>query len=294
MSLIRENFNLSPRNWRQSRLAATLFLFVSLLEGCGSAKLVEGGTLSNYDGLTASNGLRTKSLIKIDKQAALAAKTVKIMPVVFPPASLTTLSEKQRELVANAADRSLCIGLSDRFQVVAADQPADLTVRAFVVKASETNKTAAGVSKVASFVPTVLSLGVPVRVPRLPIGLGALTVEGEATTGGGGQVAAFVWARGADSFTSSPKVSTIGDAYDLATAFGSDFSRLLVSGASPYGKLPTLPTMQKIGSSIGGKAKYAACEAFGRAPGIKGMVGGKLGLPPEWTDTSTESTTAKK
>jgi hypothetical protein len=30
--------------------------------------------------------------------------------------------------------------------------------------------------------------------------------------------------------------------------------------------------------------KYAACENYGRAPGIAGLVGGKLGLPPEWTD----------
>jgi hypothetical protein len=264
-----------------------MILTVSILPGCGSAKLVEGGTLSSYDGLKPSNGVRTKSLLKIDTQVALAAKTIKILPVVFPPSSLTTLSDEQRRLVANAADRSLCVGLSDRFEVVTDDKPADLTVRAFVVKATETNKAAAGVSKVASYVPMVLSLGMPIRVPRVPIGMGALTVEGEAVSADGKQVAAFVWARGADSFTSSPKVSAIGDAYDLATAFGSDFSRVLVSGASPYGKLPKMPTMQSIGSSMGGKPKYAACEAFGRPSGIKRMIGNRLGVAPEWSDNGS-------
>lgn len=271
---------------------AAMILTVSVLQGCGSATLVEGGTLSSYDGLKASNGVRVKSLLRVDTQAALAARTIKILPVVFPANSLTTLSDKQRQLVANAADRSLCVGLSDRFEVVTDDKPADLTVRAFVVKATETNRTAAGVSKVASYVPMVLSLGMPVRVPRVPIGMGALTVEGEAVRADGKQVAAFVWARGADSFTSSPKVSTIGDAYDLATAFGSDFSRVLVSGASPYGKLPKMPTIQSIGSSMGGKPKYAACEAFGRPSAVKRMLGSRLGLAPEWSDTGGAPTAA--
>ena len=36
-------------------------------------------------------------------------------------------------------------------------------------------------------------------------------------------------------------------------------------------------------STLGGAPKNAACDAFGRA-GIQGLVGGKLGAPPEWID----------
>ena len=42
----------------------------------------------------------------------------------------------------------------------------------------------------------------------------------------------MVWARGADIITSKPKVSTAGDAYDLAKAFADDFSKLVVTAAS--------------------------------------------------------------
>ena len=94
----------------------------------------------------------------------------------------------------------------------------------------------------------------------------------------------MIWARGANSFTNSPTVSAAGDAYDLAGSFADDYSQLLITGASPFGKAPSLPSFEKIEASLGGKPKYAACEAFGRGPGVVGMVAERLGLPPEWYD----------
>lgn len=163
-------------------------------------------------------------------------------------------------------------------------EPADLMVHAVITDAAATDEVAAGASKVVSIVPMVLSLGAPVPVPRLPIGLGSLSLEAEALDRTGRQQAAMIWARGADSFTSSPRVSASGDAYELATTFGGDFSRLLVTGSTPFGKMPELPSWQKIGSSFGGKPKYVACSAFGKAPGVTGMVAEHVGLPPDWTD----------
>ena len=58
-----------------------------------------------------------------------------------------------------------------------------------------------------------------------------------------------------------------------------------MKGKSPFGGFdPNLPSWQKINSAIGLAPKYAACGNYGRAPGIAGAVGNKLGLPPEWTD----------
>ena len=91
------------------------------------------------------------------------------------------------------------------------------------------------------------------------------------------------WARGAHSF-SRPRASRAGDAYEFASSFGDDFSKLLVTGASPFKTLPSLPTMDGINSALGGAPKESACEAFGRGPGVPGMMGGALGLPPELTD----------
>lgn len=69
-------------------------------------------------------------------------------------------------------------------------------------------------------------------------------------------------------------MSPAGDAYDLAASFGDDFSKLLVTGASPFKTLPSPPSMQRVGSQLGGAPKESACEAFGRGPRF-GRPGGK-------------------
>jgi Protein of unknown function (DUF3313) len=267
----------------QSLLAFLLVMAIAVsLSGCASAPLTRSGALSSYDNMTPSDGLLAKSLVRVSKDDVLAARTVRIVPTAFAQAASPTLSREQRMLVANAIDRAVCIGLSERFQVVAPDQPADLTTSVLVTQAAPTDEVAAGASKVVSVVPS--ALGVPAPVPRLPIGLGSLTLEAEAKDRAGRQQAAMIWARGANSFTNSPTLSRAGDAYDLAGSFAGDFSQLLITGASPFGKTPSLPSLDKIASSLGGKPKYDTCEAFGRDPGVVGMVAGRLGLPPEWSD----------
>jgi hypothetical protein len=263
-------------------ILAVSVMAIVLLSGCASAPMTKGGSLSSYDNMAPSDGVLAKSLVRVSRDDILAAKTVRIVPTVFTQAASPTLSTKQRALVANAIDRSLCVGLSERLEVVAADRPADLTAHVLVTQAAPTDEMAAGASKVVSFVPAVL--GVPAPIPRLPIGLGSLTLEAEAQDRAGKQQAAMIWARGANSFTNSPTLSTAGDAYDLATSFGGDFSQLLVTGETPFGKAPKLPSLDKIGSSLGGKPKNAACEAFGRGPGVAGMIAERVGMPPEWSD----------
>lgn len=273
---------------RSARALFAIAILV-LLSGCASAPLTKSGSLSSYDNMKPSDGVLAKSMVRVSKDYVLAARTVRIVPTAFSQAASPTLSHEQRMLVANAVDRALCIGLSERFRVVGPDQPADLSTRVLVTQAAPTDEVAAGASKVVSFVPA--ALGVMAPVPRLPIGLGSLTLEAEAQDRGGRQQAAMIWARGANSFTNSPMVSTAGDAYDLAGSFAGDFGQLLVTGDSPFGKAPSMPSFDKIGSSLGGKPKYEACEAFGRAPGVVGMISGNIGLPPEWSDKGAPSNT---
>ena len=75
----------------------------------------------------------------------------------------------------------------------------------------------------------------------------------------------MIWARGANSFTSAPRVSSDGDAYDLASAFGDDFGKLLVTAESPFGKLSAPPSIDSLKASLGGARKQANREVFGRA-----------------------------
>lgn len=258
---------------------------LSLLSACASAPLEEAGSLGSYDSMTASDGIFAKSRIKVQQNDVLAAKTVRIVPTAYSAkAAKVKFTDEQRSLVSNSIDRALCVGLSDRFVVVGSNEPADLTVRAMITNVETTNEIAAGASKVAGIVPSFLNLSFPVPVPRIPIGLGSLSVEADARGPDNAQKAAMVWARGADAVTSKPRVSAASDAYDLASSFGDDFSKLLRTGETPFKMSPSMPSMDQLNSSVGGAPKYAACEAFGRGPGVVGFAGSALGLPPEWSD----------
>ncbi len=257
-----------------------------LLAACAPAPLVQGIGLSSYDAMAPSDGLITKSRLKVRKEQVLAAKTVKIVPTSFPSTIAPKLTHQQRELVANAVNRGLCVSLSDRFRLVRLDEPADLTVRASVTQATETDEVAAGISAAASIGMNFVDMAVPVPTPRIPIGMGNLSMEAEATNPAGEQEASMLWARGANAFFNSPRASKASDVYELADAFGEDFGELLVKGESPFGKSGIdLPSWQKINSAMGLAPKHAECERYGRYPGLAGVVGSQLGLPPEWTDS---------
>ncbi|WP_271545777.1 DUF3313 domain-containing protein [Bradyrhizobium sp. CCBAU 45321] len=242
--------------------------------------------MTSYDGLAPSDGILTKSIVRVDKEDVLGAKSVRLVETRFSTkaAAEVSFSPEQRKIIGNAIDRALCFGLSERFDIVGPADQADLTVQAVVTHAAATDPAAAGASGVARVAKSVLLPGVPVPVPRIPLGLGSLSVEGEARDRRGKQKAAMVWGRGANSFTSSPRVSPDGDAYDLSTAFAADFSKLLVTGSTPFGAAPSLPSLDSLHVLLGGAPKQSACEAFGRAPGIAGFIGQGLGAPPSWTD----------
>lgn len=163
-------------------------------------------------------------------------------------------------MVANAICRALCVDVSDRFAVVERKKHADLVVHATIVRVVPTNPTIASLG--ASFVR-------PVSVPRPPFGFSGLAVETDGTTRDGNQLGAIVWAKGANSLTRDARVSQLGDAYSLASSFGNDFSKMLVTGKMPFQGLPKRPSSQRLKSKLGGKPKYEACERFGRAPGLK-------------------------
>ena len=262
-----------------------------MLSACADAPLEEAGSLASYDGLAQSDGMLAKSKLRIDKNAVMSARTVRIIPTEFAEkARIETVTDAQRKLVANAVDRSLCIGLSERLQVVPRGEAADLTVHAVVTRMAPTDENAVAATKVVQVAKTVLLPGVPAPVPRLPIGLGALSMEAEARDPNGQQVAAMVWGRGANALGGSARISKSGDAYELAGNFGDDFAELVVAGKSPYGHMSNLPSADRMKALSGGEPKYAVCDSFGRAPGVAGLIGGALGTPPEWSDKGASET----
>ncbi len=257
-------------------------LLSATLVGCQSVPLKEAGTLTSYGKLGPSKGMVAKKRLYVDGQRLVDVKTVRIAPTTFSFAAASKIkSDADRDLVSNALDRALCVALSDRYQMVPANQPADLTVRSVIADIVPTDKALAGVS-------TAITIGtgfvLPVSVPRLPVGLGGLAVEAEAVDASGLQSAAMLWARGANSILDKPRVSEVGDAYSFSTKFADAFSQVLISGKEPKALNISLPTRQRTQSWLGGKPKYAACDTFGRAPGLVGAIAAKYGAPPQWTD----------
>ena len=274
---------------RPLALAATGMWVLLMISGCTSVPLKEGGTLTSYDQLSPAKGNFTKSRTFVDARGLSAVRTVAILPSTFSFAAASRIKTAQdRALVTNALDRAVCVALSDKYQLVPAGQPADLTVRTVVTDIVPTNKTMAGVSTAVSL---GSSLALPVGIPRLPAGLGGLAVEAEAIDSIGTQRAAVVWSKGANSITNNARVSEVGDAYSLASNFGKYFSRMLMTGKEPKGLDLSLPSAQRMNSALGGKPKYAACDAFGRSPGLAGIVADKVGAPPQWTDKRPKAPT---
>lgn len=263
------------------RLIAPALLALSL-GGCAAVPLERANSLTSYDSLTSNNERMTKANYRVTPTDLVPARTIYIEPTkVSDGAALSISKSSDRALVANVISRALCVGVSDRFVVVERKADADLVVHATITRIVPTNTVVAGLS-------TATSLGAnfvaPVPVPRLPIGLGGLSVEAEATTRDGEQVGAMVWAKGANFVTTSARVSQIGDAYSLAASFGSDFSKMLITGKTPFKGLPKIPSGQRIKSGLGGKPKYPACEKFGRSPGLVDFAASQVGMPPTWTD----------
>lgn len=224
----------------------------------------------------------SKSRIFLDTPALVSAHTVAISPTRLSPLAYSRIHDAGGDkLVSNALDRALCIDLSDKYLVVAPGEPADITVKTVITDIVPTGKAAAGLSTVTSLGTSVV---LPVGLPRLPIGLGGLAVEAEALDAQGVQRAAIVWSRGANSITTKARVSEVGDAYSLASSFASQFSEMLVKGRKTSALSLSLPSGQKLKSQLGGKPKNAACELYGRAPGIGGALAGVVGAPPSWTD----------
>jgi hypothetical protein len=271
----------------RSSFAGISLPVILIVSGCTSVPLKEGGTLTSYNQLSPAKGNFTKSRTFVDAQGLATVKTVAIVPATFSFNAASRIKAVQdRSLVTNALDRAACVVLSDKYQLVPPGQPADLTVRTVVTDIVPTNKTMSGVSTAVSL---GSSLALPVGIPRLPVGLGGLAVEAEAIDRTGAQRAAVVWSKGANSITNNARVSEVGDAYSLAANFGKYFSRMLVTGKEPKGLDISLPSGQQMKSALGGKPKYVACDAFGRSPGLAGMVADKFGAPPQWTDKQSKA-----
>lgn len=262
------------------RSAAMTALLLSVA-ACASAPLKPGGNLASYEGLTKAEGPRTKARIRYDAAALAQARTARIAPAAFSPEVAAELNEEQKALVAAALNRTLCDRVAERYDIVSDGAPADLTVTSTITHLEKTEGGLAGASIAAS------ALSPIPFTPRLPIGMGSLAGESEVKDASGRQVAAMMWARGADAFTTDPRLSKIGDAYELSEAFGRDMGRMVIRHSDPFKSAPKKTWEERKGDD-------PQCAVFGEKPGLAGFIGERLGAPPGWTDKANDKKPEKK
>ncbi len=253
--------------------SAILLLPALLLTACASVDTTPSAALiAGAPGeLTASEGLRAKARFRVDEQAVRAARTLRIEPSAFDAGLVLNVTDRQREVVSQTLNQSLCRELSRRFEIVAPGAPADLVVRAQITRVAATGTGAAAVSTLGGFASPIPF------TPRLPVGLGSLVVEGTARDAQDAAKAVLVWGRGADMFTTNARASSIGDAFTLARAFSKDFAKLLIRGGDPFKSASGTPQRPRR------KPAPAECAAWGAGPGAAGFISVQLGLPPEMT-----------
>lgn len=279
-----------------TRLPRTAALALILLSaaGCGTVVLTDGSTLSRNDRLATSTEIASDARLYVDKAGLRRVRTVRIVPTAFAAdvTGAAGLTPEERRLAANVADRAMCYELSLKYDVVSTPD-ADLTIRSRVTYVEPTDLLGAGSTiGLSAAISIAGQVGVAaaesigrVPVPRIPIGLGSLTVEAEAVDRNGRQQAAMIWGGAANSFTSQPRFSAISDPYDHAADFGQDFGFLVATGQDPFKAPLFIPNWNRIRVTQLGEAPLDPdCAAFGRAPGVDGMITDYIGLPPEFSD----------
>lgn len=265
------------------RVRITLLALALLVSGCADATLTRTGSISSYDHLRPADGLVAKALVHVDHARLKNVRSVHFGGLDYAPTAQTTgLSETERQLIRTALNRALCNQLAAHFTLAPTKAQADITIDGAITLAKPTDSVAASASAVTSVATTAL-LFAPLPA-RIPIGMGSLSLEAEARDTEGRQVAAMVWARGADAVTTRARASAAGDAYELSTRFASDFTALVVRGEAPdtVSLSGLMPTEAGLVYAIGGKPVTPACAVYGNGTGLVGSIAGTLGTPPEW------------
>jgi len=204
-------------------LARAVPIVLAMLS-CACAS-VPGARQSRVDNSHELLSVARQPHLRID-QYIDAAALAQTPDIALPQARLDEgaygkqISDTQAQLVANNAARALCRELS-RYAVLKADDGDAALAPELVVSAiMPTSGAASGASSV---------IGIFVPGPfRLPAGLGGLAIDAQLVDSNGKTVAVMRWARGANAVTNDAKVSSIGDAWQLADKFGSEFARALL------------------------------------------------------------------
>ncbi|WP_395945982.1 DUF3313 family protein [Brevundimonas sp.] len=187
-----------------------------VVSACTTAHAPNSGHLASYEGLvTRTDTVRASVAQRRDDALAAQIESVLIERAELMPEAAGALSPEDWGLVLGEMDRQVCYEVSERFAI--AEEPGEGVgrIRIAATRISATNPAGSAASAAANwFIPG------PIGV-RLPGSTGGLAAEAELLSSDGRQAAAIVWSRNAAVVgTDDPSLSSIGDAHQLAEAFG--------------------------------------------------------------------------
>lgn len=203
-----------------SRLT-TIAAAALLLNACASAPRPAAPAFATERTLQTVSAERHLTVSRyVDASALAQARSFSLPSVsIAPEATLDKVSTEQAALVANRAARDLCTRLARHFVLREDSAQADLRLDLQLTAIVPTSRGSAGASAV---------LGVFVPGPfRLPAGLGGLAVDSAVRNAAGEDVLIERWARGANAVMDDARVSTIGDAYQLAGSYARELAAVL-------------------------------------------------------------------
>lgn len=209
-------------------LSLSVFALASGLTACATAPAPPSGYLTRYEGLSArQDTVRATVAQRRDDRAASLITAVVLERAELMPDAAPALTNAEWGLVLGEIDRQVCYEISERFKVVEEGGEGIGRVRVAATRVSATHPVGSLASAAANwFIPG------PIGV-RVPGTTGGLAAEAEMLDSDGEQVAAIVWARNATVVgTDDPSLSRVGDAHQLAEAFGD----MVADAFSPPGR----------------------------------------------------------
>lgn len=184
--------------------------------GCATSPPDQSGFLSSYEGLEArTDTVRAAVAQRRDEALARTLDRVFIERAELTPDAAGALTPEQWGLVLGEIDRQVCYEISERFTIIDEAEPQAARIRVAATRVSATHPAGSIASAAANwFIPGPLGV-------RVPGTTGGLAAEAELLAPDGEQAAAIVWARNATVVgTDDPSLSRVGDAHQLAEAFG--------------------------------------------------------------------------
>jgi len=261
-------------------LRALLIVLAILTSGCASVPGARESRVDSSHELVTVASERHRRIEQYIDVAALAQTPQMALPQVRIDGGAhgEQISSAQAQLVANNAARALCRELSGYTVLKAGDDGALLDPQLVVSAIMPTSGAVSGASSVLGFfVPGPF---------RLPAGLGGLAIDAQLLDSTGETVAVMRWARGANAVTNNAKISSIGDAWQLANSFGREFARALLDN-----DLQTAGLQRAKVSAETTKANRALCAARFGTVNLAGR-GASIFLPlaPEAIDPGPPAT----